>query len=256
MFGHGEVPQRASNSDSEETMLKHNQEKGKGQQISLQIKLLFNFKPDQVVLQPPSQGGETSTQGEQPTSFHPLHSLGHLDPATQCPTQTRMLALLSAPLPCNTTARSQIWAGRSTRCPQWDPQAPTCTLPRERSSAHAGRRRLFLGGNIFCKRSRCWKCCRYSAHEFFPRVFLPASLSPGLSPAGQAGSTECGAVPGVALKNPTESSESKHYGSHTLTLTWEPNVVTDAEWLLLEQQQLCLAANVGDFVLQPHFLQV
>lgn len=30
---------------------------------------------------------------------------------------------------------------------------------------------------------------------------------------------ECGAVPGVALKNPTESSESKHYGSHTLTLT-------------------------------------
>lgn len=32
--------------------------------------------------------------------------------------------------------------------------------------------------------------------------------------------------------------------------------MTDAEWLLLEQQQLCLAANVGDFVLQPHFLQV
>jgi len=32
--------------------------------------------------------------------------------------------------------------------------------------------------------------------------------------------------------------------------------VTDAEWLLLEQQQLRLAADTEDFMLQPHFLQV
>lgn len=117
-LGTGKCPNLPLTETLRETMLKHNQEKGKGQQNFLQIKLLSHFKPDQVAPQPPPQGGETSTQNEQPTSFRSLHSLGHLDITANCPTKTKMLALLSAPLPRSTTAHSKIWAGRSMRCPQ------------------------------------------------------------------------------------------------------------------------------------------